>query len=226
MSRSEEREREYAELRQELRQDIGDWPRAFGDHLLPRYERAIDQSLLGHRRHRVLGRMQRMRGDRSREKFVDAVLPALEKFRSGTQKSREARGSTNSARRIAAERLESARVKLLEVLWAFGRRRITRAELRPFLEHKLAERCRPLEGLIVRLRDAEERQRQQLDAEVYVKGRRVGQPLDPGYRKLFAAKMNRTAARRAQYEAELAELTTDPDPMRAAGVWPAKARAT
>ncbi len=216
LSRSERRAQELDQLLADWKRDLEGWTRPFRERLLARYRHAAELSM--ERRHTVIGWVRRMRVHPTAELYLDALVPAYMELWAAIEQRREARTGSQSARKVAAANMERAQIVLLEVLWCFGRRRVDRAELEPLARSRLALQRELLEHELASRRRREEQIRTRLEAGVYLRGRRAGEPLSNFYRGQLDRELADRTQMRVKVETKLAACADEPDLLAALGL--------
>ena len=190
--------------------EVAKWPSAFGRALCREIEHRSSPDLVADR---TWGTeyLDDARAEVGRESYQAAVWRAMEHPRKMAQ-------GRHDGGRYGARLLAEGKEQILWVLFAHGKRRITREDVQPMLERMVCadresatERLSRVRGWIA---DLERR----LPHPVYTKGNKKGMPLPESRRQALERDL-------AQYRAEVPKLEdrlqrlSDPDPLYASGFW-------
>lgn len=149
--------------------------------------------------------------------FAKLVAASLGRYRSAVRWIVETR---REGRNPCTRTRDEAVQELLGILWRRGRRRILRADLELYAMQKVAEEREALERGIARSLESLERDRARLAGGVFVSGKRRGQALTGGYLECLKAGISEKEELLTERRRRLSALDAEPDPMRAAGIWP------
>ena len=152
--------------------------------------------------------------------FQERVRWALMLLRGAARDLRAAKikGHKGSITRRRRE-LRDMKCRLLRALWLYGRPKIVRSEIEPYAREENEEQRTQLPGSILAQRNEISREERRLKEGIYLIGAKKGQPLSEQYREQKRRKIERLNKSLDSYLDRLRLLETEPDPLKAWGVY-------